>query len=492
MIMDKLHIVTPSSRASRVQRLLQVLNTAVLYDTASGRDTLLIDLWDTVAPTVARSASKWADLAAIVEAPERWGRLPDGTPAVQVLIDNASNALAGSDSARALAALRTEVAAAPPPASAPIRPLIEAARQRPMFWKVGAALLGVLMLGGGLVALLNSGGQAPTTPSPTPTLSATLTQPPTAPMGGGQPGAGKPPPRAAPVFTASKTLSVQNGIVYGLAFSPDGQTLATAGAGGMIGLWNVSTGQPINTQLGHSGDANSVAFSPKGDVIATGGDDGIVHVWTVTNTTSVRTLTVGPRIITYVAFSPDGQKLVAAAGGGQARLWDVEHDMPLLTLNGDTQTLYSADFSPNGHQVVTAGQDGKVQIWDAGTGVPGWTTPSPGGAIKRAVFSPDGLWVVAGGDDTHGQLWNAATGTAGAKLVGHSDGITSAAFSPDSRLVLTTSKDGTARLWEVGTGTLLQTLSAQNSPVWSGAFSPDKHTLALGSADGLVRLWTTP
>ena len=113
------------SRVQR-QRLLQALNTPTLYDTATGRDTLLIDLHDTVAPTVARAGGKWADLAAIVEAAERWGHLPDGTPALWVLIDAATTALAGSDSARTLTALRTELTApalraselAPPPVAA--------------------------------------------------------------------------------------------------------------------------------------------------------------------------------------------------------------------------------------------------------------------------------------------------------------------------------------------------------------------------------------
>lgn len=493
MIMNETQIGEPPSSPRRVQRqrLLQALNAATLYDTAAGRDTLLIDLWDTVAPTVARAAGKWADLAAIVEATERWGHLPDGTPALQVLIDNAINALAGSDSARALAALRSNVTAPEAPTWVPVLPWVEATSRRPLLWKVGASLLALVTLGGLLLLALNPGPAAQATPAPSPIRSTPLTQPSAEANGGGQPAPSAQPARAIAVFTSVKTLPVQSGTVYGLAFSPDGRRLATAGTGGMIGLWDVESGQAIFTQLGHSGDANSVAFHPKGNLLATGGDDGIVHVWDVTNATSVFTLTIGPVLITYVAFSPtEDDQLITAAGDGKARLWDIVTSGLVLPLNGDTQGLYSADFSPDGHQVVTAGQDGKAQIWDARTGVNLWTATSTGGGIKRALFSPDSRWLVTAGDDMRGQLWNTATRTRGPTLVGHSNGITSAAFSRDSRLVVTGSKDGTVRVWEVVSGTLLQTLSAQNSEVWSTAFSPDRHTLAVGSADGLVRFWT--
>src|SRR5689334_5484682 len=178
------------------QRLLQALSAPMLYDTAAGRDTLLIDLHDSVAPTVARATGKWADLAAIVEAAERWGQLPDGTPALQVLIDDAISALAGSDSARTLATLRDELTAPPPfalpapPAPVPARQTGPATRQaapatRQGLFLGGVALLLGTVLAGLLVVWQGSGQQGQAPPFAVPTVAGTAFAPATAASGKG-------------------------------------------------------------------------------------------------------------------------------------------------------------------------------------------------------------------------------------------------------------------------------------------------------------------
>jgi WD40 repeat protein len=72
--------------------------------------------------------------------------------------------------------------------------------------------------------------------------------------------------------------------VTGVAFSPDGNLLATADADGTIRLWNLATGQAIGAPLRtfnrpSAGGVNGVAFSPDGNLLATADADGTVRLW---------------------------------------------------------------------------------------------------------------------------------------------------------------------------------------------------------------------
>src|SRR5205807_233288 len=111
------------------------------------------------------------------------------------------------------------------------------------------------------------------------------------------------------------TLQGSDEGVNGVAFSPNGRSLASANVDGTIRLFDVKTGEPGRTLHGDKGPVFSVAFHPKRQRLASGSADRTVKVWDLTTgkvTTFSDTGSAALFTAYGVAFSPDGRCLAAA------------------------------------------------------------------------------------------------------------------------------------------------------------------------------------
>ena len=130
-------------------------------------------------------------------------------------------------------------------------------------------------------------------------------------------------------------------------------------------LWDVNTGNNIHTLTGHTGDVLSVAFSPDGNTIASGSGDGTVRLWDANTGNNIHTLTGHTDVVNSVVFSPDGNT-IASGGGWQdhtVRLWDVNTGNNIRTLEGHTGAVNSV-FSSDGNTIASGSSDGTVLLWD--------------------------------------------------------------------------------------------------------------------------------
>ena len=110
-----------------------------------------------------------------------------------------------------------------------------------------------------------------------------------------------------------------------MAFSPDGQRLASASFDQTVKVWDARTGQESLTLKGHTSLVRSVAFSPDGQRLASASWDQTVKVWDARTGQESHTLKGHTGQVLSVAFSPDGQRLASASEDQTVKVWDAAH-----------------------------------------------------------------------------------------------------------------------------------------------------------------------
>ena len=191
-----------------------------------------------------------------------------------------------------------------------------------------------------------------------------------------------------------------------IAYSPDGALLAVASS---IGIWLYDTGtyQEVALLTGHTNRAYSVAFSPDGNTLASGGgsqDMTSLRLWDVTTGQSIATLTGHGARVYSVAFSPDGRTLASGSYDNTIRLWDAMTGVHKGTLTGHTR-IRSIAFSPSGNTLASGNTDGTIHLWDTVTGANQRTFTGYTRLVRSIAFSPDGRTLASGSRDGTVLLW---------------------------------------------------------------------------------------
>jgi WD40 repeat protein/serine/threonine protein kinase len=285
--------------------------------------------------------------------------------------------------------------------------------------------------------------------------------------------------------------------VRSLTFAPNGRWLATAGDDdNAIQLWDVASGHRGATLRGHSGPVNCIAFSPDGNRLASGGDDHSVRLWDVVKEVEVANWQAHADSVTCLAWSSDGQMLVTGGKDFVVKGWDASSGKGRAALQGHRAPPSGVAFLPGAPSVASASQDGTVRLWDAHLWRPMSVLPRE--EVQEAwsvAYSPDGKTLAVGTSDgaiflwsVPRVLWDVNEWKMRAVLRGHVQGVRSLAFSADGISLASGGDDGTVRLWDPVTGQELLTLQDHQQKVVSVAFAPDARTLASADADGAIYL----
>ena len=269
--------------------------------------------------------------------------------------------------------------------------------------------------------------------------------------------------------------------INSVAFSPNGQMLATASADHSVKLWDVATGRETRALNGHTEVVAQVVFAPDGKTLASASWDHTVRLWNPANGNLLRALTGHNLAVLSIAFSSDGKRIAGGSSDNTVTIWDAQTGKLLKTLQ-DAENPVA--FSPDGTFLATGTEAHDLKIWKRDTTGKSeqWamlkTLPGHTESIVSVAFSPDGKAAGTGSADTDALLWDAVNWQESNRLRLHLGWVRSVTFTPDSRMFLA-GAGGVVQFYDAQTGAVVKTLQTPFTIITGIALSADAKMLAV-------------
>lgn len=328
--------------------------------------------------------------------------------------------------------------------------------------------------------------------------------------------------------------------IWDVAWSPDGQWIATAGRDRVVKLWDAKSYQQVGEDLKHEEEVWGVVFAPDGKSLITAGNSTPTNpneerrtnlrFWNVPSGKPLGEVIQAKGHLNKLVLSPDGKSLLGFFPVirrwhyevGRVVLWDLETGKARLNPIPHRPGVFDACFTPDGRYVLTAGENGQILRWDCQTGkLTGKplvvqklnvNPMEPRNVPTRIAVSPDGQHLIAGMmqiklvragqfqvEKGEARLWDLERGhplgtpmpMRGPPLVVGFGPQGKKAFAGGFWLMpsplVEGANRGTAVVWDVQTGRPLGKEKNHPLPVWSCAMGPEGRVFCTGCEDGKLR-----
>jgi len=306
-------------------------------------------------------------------------------------------------------------------------------------------------------------------------------------------------------------------------------------------LWRQTRSQEAHQFRGHARQVRTVAFSPDGQSLASRSTDGVLKIWNLPTSRERFSVT---NVVALGGFATGGTNLIVATGDGSvcfidcmtgreigsrrlpepvalllggggfalgresderavmrdvrtsaeilrltlpAEFWGEQAQRTWIAVSSDGRTLAVL----SARRIEDTSTSGKlaIDLWDLTLGHSITNLIYDGSEFGALALSPDGTMLVAGGLDGALTFLDLTTFRLTQRVALHEATVQELAFSPDGKLLASCSADQTIVLWDLNAKQAVANFVGQGGLVATVAFSPDGRLLASGNLDGTVRLW---
>ncbi|ORX48583.1 WD40 repeat-like protein [Hesseltinella vesiculosa] len=281
--------------------------------------------------------------------------------------------------------------------------------------------------------------------------------------------------------------------VYAVAMHPKDNTIIVTGGGDDKSyVWQAASGEKIYELDGHTDSVTAVAFSVEGDYVASAGMDGRIRVWRMDNGELCASVE-GPDEVVWINWHPKGNVLLAGANDATIWMWAMPSGKFMNIFNGHSGPVTAGGFTPDGKKIVSVSEDSTMIIWDPKTAAAEFRLSSDDArfhaeSITSLAINRDSTLAISGDMEGKARLINITSGSIVASLENHADSVESISFCDILPLAATGSVDGTISIWDTQTHRLRSTLQHDDAII-KVRFVKNAPYLVSCSADRTVRMW---
>ncbi|MDZ4819666.1 MAG: c-type cytochrome domain-containing protein [Planctomycetota bacterium] len=285
--------------------------------------------------------------------------------------------------------------------------------------------------------------------------------------------------------------------------------MAAAGRGNRIYVYEVGTGREV-AQLADSALASrpnaplsgtahldlvqSLAFSPDGNLLASGGFREI-KLWRRSRDFQKGTLQGGVEVAQVSDVTADGQRLATGEANGTIRIWDLTTGKVLQSVSAHAGPVTGVKFSPDGARLFSVSKDKSLKVWKVADGTAIGAIQAPA-ELNALALVENGTQLATADADNVVRIWAIPAAVQPGEpakpikeLKGHAAAVTAiASVLPAGKVIVTGGQDGTVRVWNLDNGQVVRQMD-QAAPVLAVAVRGDGKRIATSGANNVARLW---
>ena len=277
--------------------------------------------------------------------------------------------------------------------------------------------------------------------------------------------------------------------VTAVSITPDGRIIISAGRDSTLHVWDLATGEHLNTCDRYRTEMTAVAVTPDNRCILSGSDDGTLWLWDLSTAQYLRIFEKHNDSVEAVAVAPNGRFAISGSRDESLKMWDLATAQSLRSFTGHAAAVTAVAITPDSSVMVSGSRDATLRLWTLATGKCFRVIRGHAAGITALALTSNTRYVVSGSEDGTLWLWEVATAKCLRVLKGHHRKVTSVAVAPSGRFIVSGSADQTVRLWDFMTGRCLRTFRGHDGEVTSVTIAPDGDVVASGSTDATVRAW---